>query len=489
MKATLLIALLLWGGAAQATAWPGRAPIETDVARTSVPRATAREREHARTVMVWLTQRHYGPAMSDERDRTLRRQWLTTLDPHHQWWTQRDVERLSRRPTERQGEARWVRSVLADRAMRVMQRRRWLDRRWARAWTAAAPEKVSPQTWAVDRQDLDARWRDATALAVDAHGLNAPAWWAQRLDGTAAPGRTQALERWLTLRSAAADPHTVYVPAATADAARERLTPTRVAPTTLQQAVFTTTEGVRVGWLGVPLLYRTAHGGVGEDVRSALMAWQTAGSVDVVVLDLRSNPGGLLSQALVVVGAVSGSRPAFASRPAEGPVRVWRSSGPSAWDGPLLVWVDGRTASAAELIAGVLQDQGRARIVGARTYGKGTAQVLVDLPALTPNRPERARLQVSAWGLLRPSGLSTQSGGVAPDRWAPACIYEGERRFTSALTVGEGEALEPLAPARDALMLQEPAPTSPTCGEPDDRAAPEAIVPWAQAWLEASGVP
>ena len=134
-----------------------------------------------------------------------------------------------------------------------------------------------------------------------------------------------------------------------------------------------------------------------------------------LILDLRGNPGGALSSACEVASRFlpAGALVARTSG-ARGPDELLRSQGSPRWaDLPLVVLIDAETASAGEVLAAALQDQGRALIVGQPSFGKGRGE--------TP-----AGLRLS---LLRGSGAPLHGVGVRPDRPAPAAdALEAARR-------------------------------------------------------------
>ncbi|MBW4091377.1 MAG: peptidase S41 [Proteobacteria bacterium] len=130
---------------------------------------------------------------------------------------------------------------------------------------------------------------------------------------------------------------------------------------------------------------------------------------DGIVLDLRGNPGGLLGQAVTVA---DGLLPAGVVARTEGrdPLasQVWRSkSGELAPGIPVVVLVDGRTASAAEILAAALADRGRAVVVGSATFGKGLVQTFTRLPG-------GGELFVTWSRVLAPRGWPLQGLGVLP---------------------------------------------------------------------------
>ena len=159
----------------------------------------------------------------------------------------------------------------------------------------------------------------------------------------------------------------------------------------------------RVGRVTVPAF---AHG-TGRQVRDALADLRGHGATSIV-LDLRGNPGGLLAEAVDTASTFlrGGLVVSYTRRDAE--PRLLDAADHGDLTTPLVVLVDGGTASAAEVVAGALQDRGRAVLVGARTFGKGSVQephALADGSALA--------LTVATYEL--PSGRSVEGVGIEPD--------------------------------------------------------------------------
>lgn len=144
-----------------------------------------------------------------------------------------------------------------------------------------------------------------------------------------------------------------------------------------------------------------------------------------VVLDLRGNRGGLLRQAVAATSLMleSGLVAVTAGRN-PGATHEWRAIAHDATEGaPLVVLVDGRSASAAEIMAAALADQGRAVVVGSSTLGKGLVQTIATLP-------DGGELFVTWSRVLAPSGWPIQSLGVLPQ----VCTSQGPDATWQQLT-------------------------------------------------------
>ncbi len=133
------------------------------------------------------------------------------------------------------------------------------------------------------------------------------------------------------------------------------------------------------------------------------------------VLDMRSNPGGLLDQAVGLAdlflerGEIVSQR----GRRRTDIERYYARPGDEAQGAPVIVLVDAGTASASEIVAGALQEHRRAIVMGERTFGKGSVQTLVPL-----GRGETA-LRLTTARYYTPSGRSVQEGGITPDITVP----------------------------------------------------------------------
>lgn len=176
-----------------------------------------------------------------------------------------------------------------------------------------------------------------------------------------------------------------------------------------------------------------------------------------LVLDLRGNPGGRLDQAVAVVDRFVGAGPLVRTR-GRGPGTNEQhdaTSSPGDWTFPVVVLVDGRTASAAEIVAGALQDLGRAVIVGSRSYGKGSVQTVT-----TFDDGSAMKLTVGRYYL--PKGEPILDGqGVVPD---VAVSATADPAATLRGLVGDVPGLRPadrLALSREVERLLGPGPLPP----------------------------
>lgn len=137
--------------------------------------------------------------------------------------------------------------------------------------------------------------------------------------------------------------------------------------------------------------------------------------ISALILDLRNNGGGSLQEANALAGLFIPSGPTVQIRDQSGRVTPLGDSDPSiTYSGPMAVLVNRMSASASEIVAGALQDYGRALILGDQTFGKGTVQVLQEL--------DKGQLKITQAKFYRVSGESTQHKGVMPDIAFPSLI-------------------------------------------------------------------
>ncbi|MFE4410578.1 S41 family peptidase [Streptomyces sp. NPDC056821] len=165
--------------------------------------------------------------------------------------------------------------------------------------------------------------------------------------------------------------------------------------------------------------------GVGDKVRTAVRRSPAVGGI---VLDLRGNSGGLVTEAVTTASAfLDGGL--VATYDVDGDQRALHAGSGGDTIRPLVVLVDGGTMSAAELLTGALQDRGRAVVVGSRTFGKGSVQM--------PSRlPDGSVAELTVGHYRTPGGHAVDGHGIAPDLDAG---QEALRRAQTVLT-GLGEA-------------------------------------------------
>jgi len=176
------------------------------------------------------------------------------------------------------------------------------------------------------------------------------------------------------------------------------------------QSVRSQLEGNDVGYIRITSFNEQADGGVKNAIKD-LTTKAAGGKLAGIVLDLRNNPGGLLDQAVAVsndflaqgeIVSTRGRHPEDAQRyDAQAPGDLTHGL-------PMVVLINGGSASASEIVAGALQDQHRALLLGTRSFGKGSVQTIVQLPGHGAMRLTTARYYT-------PSGRSIQAQGIEPD--------------------------------------------------------------------------
>ncbi|WP_256646127.1 carboxy terminal-processing peptidase [Thermomonas paludicola] len=174
-----------------------------------------------------------------------------------------------------------------------------------------------------------------------------------------------------------------------------------------------------------------------RDVARMLVEFR-AQKLDGVVLDLRGNGGGSLSEAVELTGLFIDKGPVVQVRESGGRVNVqYDQDAGVAWDGPLAVLVNRGSASASEIVAGAIKDYGRGLVIGETTFGKGTVQTMLDLDRWPANeKPRFGEIKLTVAQFFRPDGSSTQNKGVEPDVAFPVSVDAsefGESTYPNAL--------------------------------------------------------
>jgi len=185
------------------------------------------------------------------------------------------------------------------------------------------------------------------------------------------------------------------------------------------------------GQIGVITVNEFSHD-VGRDVFMAIqsMRKQSAGKLSGLVLDLRSNPGGALDEAIALSdlfltqGVIVSQRGRLAREN-----ESWRAEtvfpGDAAKGLPVIVLIDAGSASASEIVAGALQDQHRALVMGETSFGKGSVQSMIRL-----DKTHAVKLTTARY--YTPSGRSVQEGGITPDVRVPQLTDPDSRKRSLA---------------------------------------------------------
>jgi carboxyl-terminal processing protease len=164
--------------------------------------------------------------------------------------------------------------------------------------------------------------------------------------------------------------------------------------------------------------------------------------VDAIMIDLRDNGGGSLSEATELTGLFIDQGPVVQVRNSQGRIEVYDDPNSGAlWTGPMAVMINRSSASASEIFAAAIQDYNRGLILGENTFGKGTVQQIVELDRVANARSgPLGELKMTIQQFFRVNGGSTQHRGVAPDIAFPNVIDPkefGESSYDNALPYTE----------------------------------------------------
>ncbi|PLY03380.1 MAG: tail-specific protease [Desulfuromonas sp.] len=214
----------------------------------------------------------------------------------------------------------------------------------------------------------------------------------------------------------------------------------------------------KIGYIKIPSFYRDFAGsrkGKGrnatDDVRAELEKLKKE-KIDGLIIDLRNDGGGALTDAVKIAGFFIEEGPVVQVRDSSGSSRTHADeSGTVLYDGPLAVMVNQFSASSSEILAAVLQDYGRAVIVGGNhTHGKGTVQAIIELDRRLPFRnmaqyKPLGALKITIQKFYRVSGESTQYRGIVPDIILPdrlGHLKSGEQYSDHSLPWDTVEAID-----------------------------------------------
>ena len=214
-----------------------------------------------------------------------------------------------------------------------------------------------------------------------------------------------------------------------------------------KKSILTYAEGGvthRIGVINLSTFYEdfAARQKGDPDYRSAsrdvarLLAGLKKDKVEAVLIDLRNNGGGSLTEAIDLTGLFIDTGPVVQQRDARGRISVGRDTrAGTAWDGPLGVLINRGSASASEIFAAAIQDYGRGLVIGEPSFGKGTVQTMVEVDQLA-HKPQFGEVKLTIAQFFRVNGGTTQLRGVTPDISLPSASDPsrfGESSYDNAL--------------------------------------------------------
>ncbi len=210
-----------------------------------------------------------------------------------------------------------------------------------------------------------------------------------------------------------------------------------------------TGRDARIGVINIPSFYRDFNGAeqgledfksTARDVQAVLTDFRNKGGVDGLVVDLRMNGGGALSEAIEVTGLFIDEGPVVQVKEPGSRVKTYSDDVRGAFNEPMIVLCNRLSASASEIFAGAIKDYRRGIVVGdSTTHGKGTVQNV--MPVNAPmfsffDRKERGALKLTINQFYRVNGDSTQKQGVRSDIVLPSLLDHmdlGESSMENAL--------------------------------------------------------
>lgn len=206
--------------------------------------------------------------------------------------------------------------------------------------------------------------------------------------------------------------------------------------------------GNKIGYIKINQFLQTTA----NDVDNALLEFKTQ-NVRGVILDLRSNPGGLLSSAVDIASDFLEPDQLVVYSQGLEKRDDFRAKGEKHNDLPLIVLVDGGSASASEIVAGAVKDHGRGLVMGSRTFGKASVQ------RLFPLSNSKASVKLTVASYYTPSGVDIDKVGIMPDVESPWFSRSEQRmhlklrdheKLKTFIEENGDDVLEKLATAEDA---------------------------------------
>lgn len=222
-------------------------------------------------------------------------------------------------------------------------------------------------------------------------------------------------------------------------------------------------EEYKLGVITLPAFYSDFEGskqGVEDfksttrDVKKLLLPLVNDDNIDGLVIDLRGNGGGSLTEVIDLSALFIGANKTIVqTRGFEGDTDAQASTREDLiYSGPMVVLIDRLSASASEIFAGSMQDQGRAVIAGSTSFGKGTVQTMIDLSRILAKSTKPGQSKVTIAKFYRANGETTQEKGVVPDVVLPSSYDPTEIGEAKEMYVMPWDTIAP-APDYDASVV------------------------------------
>lgn len=222
-------------------------------------------------------------------------------------------------------------------------------------------------------------------------------------------------------------------------------------------------EEYKLGVITLPAFYSDFEGskqGVEDfksttrDVKKLLLPLVNDDNIDGLVIDLRGNGGGSLTEVIDLSALFIGANKTIVqTRGFEGDTDAQASTREDLiYSGPMVVLIDRLSASASEIFAGSMQDQGRAVIAGSTSFGKGTVQTMIDLSRILAKSTKPGQSKVTIAKFYRANGETTQEKGVVPDVILPSSYDPTEIGEAKEMYVMPWDTIAP-APDYDASVV------------------------------------
>ncbi len=181
-----------------------------------------------------------------------------------------------------------------------------------------------------------------------------------------------------------------------------------------------TPDGKKYGFINLPSFnadFEDAKGrNASDDIKNELIKLK-AQNVQGIILDLRNNGGGSLTEVGDILGLFMNTGPYVQVKDGNGKIQTLKNKNSTPiWTGPLLIMQNELSASASEILAGAVQDYGRGIVIGSpQSFGKGTVQTFVDLNRFLNTNDDFGSLKLTIQKFYRVTGESTQRRGIESD--------------------------------------------------------------------------